>query len=37
MDRQGYVVIPKEDGGLANAILQNTGRFARLTVMNLTV
>ena len=34
MNRQGYVVIPKE-GGIANAILQSTGRFARLNSYEL--
>ena len=34
MNRQGYVVIPKE-GGMANAILQGTGRFARLNSYEL--
>jgi hypothetical protein len=34
MNRQGYVVIPKE-GGIANAILQGTGRFARLNSYEL--
>ena len=34
MDRKGYVVIPKE-GGLANSVLQNTGRFSRLNSYEL--
>tara|TARA_R100001086_G_scaffold82254_1_gene40298 strand:- start:716 stop:2584 length:1869 start_codon:yes stop_codon:yes gene_type:complete len=34
MDRKSYVVMPKE-GGLANSILQNTGRFARLNSYEL--
>ena len=34
MDRRSYVVIPKA-GGLANSILQNTGRFARLNSYEL--
>ena len=34
MNRQGYVVIPKE-GGIANAILQSTGRFTRLNSYEL--
>jgi len=34
MNRQSYVVIPKE-GGLQNSILQNTGRFSRLNSYEL--
>jgi hypothetical protein len=34
MNRRSYVVIPKA-GGLANSILQNTGRFARLNSYEL--
>ena len=34
MDRKAYVVIPKE-GGLANSVLQNTGRFSRLNSYEL--
>ena len=34
MNKIGYVVIPKE-GGIANAILQSTGRFARLNSYEL--
>ena len=34
MNRKGYVVIPKE-GGLANSVLQNTGRFSRLNSYEL--
>jgi len=34
MDRQGYVIIPK-DGGLQNSILNNTGNFQRLNSYEL--
>jgi len=34
MDRQGYVIIPK-DGGLQNSILKNTGNFQRLNSYEL--